>query len=208
MKANRPGTAIARIRVRRTHHPRLAQQLARQLPAQGAVAAAVLMLLGSCAVVPEPAPAPPPPHPVPMVRYQPTAPVATGWQDMPITPGEWRWSREGAVSLARFGTPGATVLTLACRRTGGGAAVVTLAVAGTPADGSATPTLSIHAAAMARPLAAMVQAGTVAVSLDARDPLLDAMAFSRGRFAVEVQGMPPLALPSWPEVGRVIDDCR
>lgn len=45
-------------------------------------------------------------------------------------------------------------------------------------------------------------------TLRAADPLLDAMAFSRGRFAVEVNGLPTLYLPAWAEVGRVIEDCR
>ncbi len=48
----------------------------------------------------------------------------------------------------------------------------------------------------------------VTLRLSARDPLLDAMAFSRGRFAVEVAGLPTLYLPSWPEISRVIEDCR
>lgn len=48
----------------------------------------------------------------------------------------------------------------------------------------------------------------VALRFDPRDPLLDAMAFSRGRFAVEVQGLPTLYVPSWPEVSRVVEDCR
>lgn len=47
-----------------------------------------------------------------------------------------------------------------------------------------------------------------AATLSARDPLLDAMAYSRGRFAVQVPGLAPLYLPSWPEVSRVIEDCR
>ncbi len=47
-------------------------------------------------------------------------------------------------------------------------------------------------------------AATVRVS----DSLLDAMAFSRARFAVEVNGLPTLFLPAWAEVGRVIEDCR
>ena len=47
-----------------------------------------------------------------------------------------------------------------------------------------------------------------AAGLPARDPLLDAMAFSKGRFAVEVAGLPTLYLPSWIEVSRVIEDCR
>lgn len=45
-------------------------------------------------------------------------------------------------------------------------------------------------------------------TLAANDALLDSMAFSRGRFAVEVNGLPTLYLPAWAEVGRVIEDCR
>jgi hypothetical protein len=50
--------------------------------------------------------------------------------------------------------------------------------------------------------------GWVTAWIAPRDPLLDAMAFSRGRFRVEVAKLPPLYLPSWPEVSRVIEDCR
>jgi hypothetical protein len=45
------------------------------------------------------------------------------------------------------------------------------------------------------------------VSLGARDPLLDAMAFSRGA-AVEVAGLPALVLPADPAISRVVEDCR
>lgn len=48
----------------------------------------------------------------------------------------------------------------------------------------------------------------VATELDPRDPHLDAMAFSRGKFVVSTQGMPYLVVPNWAEVGRVIEDCR
>ena len=53
-------------------------------------------------------------------------------------------------------------------------------------------------------------AGTNAVSitLNADDPLLDAMAITKGRFAVELEGASTLYLPSWAEVTRVIEDCR
>ena len=44
--------------------------------------------------------------------------------------------------------------------------------------------------------------------LSANDRLLDAMALSKGRFAIEVPGTPTLYLPSWAEVTRVIEDCR
>lgn len=42
----------------------------------------------------------------------------------------------------------------------------------------------------------------------AGDAALDQIAFSRGRFAIETPGLPTLVLPSWPEVTRVIEDCR
>ena len=48
----------------------------------------------------------------------------------------------------------------------------------------------------------------VRARVPARDPLLDAMAFSKGRFAVEVAGLPTLYVPSYPEVTRVVEDCR
>ncbi len=48
----------------------------------------------------------------------------------------------------------------------------------------------------------------VAAALAPRDALLDAIAFSRGRFIVEQAGQPPLVVPSWAEIGRVVEDCR
>jgi hypothetical protein len=41
----------------------------------------------------------------------------------------------------------------------------------------------------------------------ANDPILDAIAFSRGRFIV-LGGGATLAIPSWPEAARSIEDCR
>ena len=54
------------------------------------------------------------------------------------------------------------------------------------------------------------QLGTqmVAASAPASDPLLDAMALSKGRFAVEVEGEKTLILPSHAEVSRLVEDCR
>jgi hypothetical protein len=42
----------------------------------------------------------------------------------------------------------------------------------------------------------------------ATDPLLDAIAFSRGRIATAASGAPMLAVASGPETTRVIEDCR
>ena len=48
--------------------------------------------------------------------------------------------------------------------------------------------------------------GSIAV-FEARDPLLDALAFSRGRIGIAVDGV-ETSYPSWPEIARVLDDCR
>ena len=50
--------------------------------------------------------------------------------------------------------------------------------------------------------------GFVTAELPASDPLFDALAFSRGRFSLTVQGAAPLVLPNWPEPTRAIEDCR
>jgi len=44
--------------------------------------------------------------------------------------------------------------------------------------------------------------------LSAYDPLLDAMAFSRGRILISGGSEAILAVPSWPEAARAIEDCR
>jgi hypothetical protein len=71
--------------------------------------------------------------------------------------------------------------------------------------------MTIETSSETRPVAGASRPGpppTIAVSFDANDPLLDAMAFSRGRFALATAGLPTLYVPSWPEVSRVIEDCR
>jgi hypothetical protein len=48
----------------------------------------------------------------------------------------------------------------------------------------------------------------VAAELSPVDRQLDALAFSRGRFLVSVKGAADLVIPAWPELARVIEDCR
>jgi hypothetical protein len=48
----------------------------------------------------------------------------------------------------------------------------------------------------------------VPIAMAGNDPLLDAMALSKGHFAIEAEGLAPLYLPSHAEVSRVIEDCR
>jgi hypothetical protein len=71
--------------------------------------------------------------------------------------------------------------------------------------------MTIQTSSTRRPVTGSAQPGpppAIAVIFAPNDPLLDAMAFSRGRFAVETAGKPTLYVPSWPEVSRVIEDCR
>ena len=183
-------------------------------PLFATAAATALMAVASCTgprVVPAPAPAPTPapppsPTPTPSPAPTPTPPPAVrpsvDWQDAPITPGVWSWSREGNQSVARF-AGGLLVMrcnlanrTVTLERAGGAAGEVPMTVV--------TDRLS-------RPLTGIVRPGAppaITVTFGALDPLLDAMAFSRGRFALEATGMPTLYVPSWPEISRVIEDCR
>ena len=78
-----------------------------------------------------------------------------------------------------------------------------------PAAGAA-PFLNLWTSAQTRNLPASFNPATMRISADvsAYDPLLDAIAFSRGRFGVSVSGAPALVLPAWAEPARVIEDCR
>lgn len=146
------------------------------------------------APTPKPSPAPPPPPPQREVL---------DWRDAPITPGDWTWASDGGQSVARFA---GGALELRCERDGG---TVTIRRAGTIAAANAPMTIATSSAT--RTVDAQSQAASpagVRASIPARDSLLDAVAFSRGRFAVDVAGLPPLYVPSWPEVSRVIEDCR
>lgn len=147
---------------------------------------------------PPPASAPPPPKPLP----KPPA----DWRDAAQTPGTWFWSNTGGRSTATFAVlGGAHQARLTCDRA---ANAVLLA---RPGDALVPVPMQVTTTALSRPLMsdpARSTPGWVVTALPVRDPLLDAMAFSRGRFAFEMAGAPTLYLPSWPELSRVIEDCR
>jgi len=50
--------------------------------------------------------------------------------------------------------------------------------------------------------------GRASVDLANFDPLLDALANSRGRIGFALGSQPALVLPAWPEISRVVEDCR
>ncbi|WP_086617415.1 hypothetical protein [Erythrobacter tepidarius] len=168
--------------------------------------AAALALTACASAVPPPAPAPAPiARPAPASRPAPVAqaPVTNNWMDNPATPGDWRYAPRGQGSEASFwspaGTPVARLRCLADTRS---------VVLSLPATGARAPLVTIRTETATRTLEATPADREMTVSIAAGDPLLDAMALSKGRFAVESEGLPALYLPSWAEVTRVIEDCR
>ncbi len=147
--------------------------------------------------VPQPAPAPARPAPLPEV------PRADNWIDAAPTLGTWRYGAQGARSEAVFvGRNEAPMMRLRCE------ADRRMVVLSLPESGAPRPLVTIRTQTTTRTIAAQPGGRETLVMLDPRDPLLDAMAFARGRFAIEADGLGPLYLPSWAEVARVIEDCR
>ncbi|MEJ7927522.1 hypothetical protein WG908_12235 [Sphingobium sp. AN641] len=149
-------------------------------------------------VQPAPAPATPPP------AAAAAAPASDDWTLRPATPGEWRYRTEAGGSAALFGAPaGGTLLTIRCDRPG---RRIHLIRAGA---GRGPMILRTSYGAVSWPAApgAGPSPETVAIR-SASDAALDQLAYSRGRFAVELAGLPPLVLPAWAEPARVIEDCR
>ncbi len=165
-----------------------------------------LSLSAAACVTPKAAPPAPPRAAAPAPRPTPT-PVATysSWMDVPQTPGDWFYGPVTGGSAARFGEansePRFTIRCVSASRS------IELIRAGNFA-GNAAMTLRTESATRAVAGLPVTDNAALRAELRASDPLLDAMAFSKGRFAVEAAGAPPLYLPSWPEVTRVIEDCR
>lgn len=171
-----------------------------------AAVSALIVLAASCSgrMIPAPMPSP---SPTATSSYLPLPPPRiTNWRDAPITPGTWHWRMEGNRSVARFGLPdSAAALVMSCNRDAGSVTLIR------PGAATGTVPMTIQTSTVNRTLSAAAEPGlppVIALTLPARDGLLDAMAFSRGRFVIETAGLPTLYVPSWTEVSRVIEDCR
>jgi hypothetical protein len=122
--------------------------------------------------------------------------------DAPATPGDWSYGG----GRAAFGQPGAPpLLALRCDRPAG---AVEIARAGSAVAALQMRVLTEFQDRAIDAVPAPGQPATIVARVPAHDPLLDAMAFSKGRFAVEIAWLPTLYAPSWAEVTRVIEDCR
>jgi hypothetical protein len=137
------------------------------------------------------------------VNAQTVAPAPDLSTATPIA-GSWVYSQTSAGSEASFVNASAMPqLTIRCTR-----ATRRITIAKTAS--AAAPLLTVWTSAQTRGLPASFNPATQRLSADvmAYDPLLDAIAFSRGRFGVSVSGTPPLVMPAWAEVARVVEDCR
>lgn len=165
------------------------------------------LLVAACVPAGRPPQTPPVPAPARVVAPPPAPPapaLGSDWRDWPLTPGEWRYRRDARGAVALFGEAGAdALLTLRCDL---GERRIFLSRSGA----TAAP-LMLRASSTARVIPVQPTGGAtayVAAALAPTDPLLDALAFSRGRFVVEQAGRPPLVVPAHAEVGRVTEDCR
>jgi hypothetical protein len=110
-------------------------------------------------------------------------------KSLPLAPGQWSYVASATGGEARFGSQ----LSLLCDKP---TRTVTISRPGVPVSA-----LTIVTDVQSRALAPNGR-------MSAYDPLLDAMAFSRGRFLVSGGSAAVLAIPSWPEAARAIEDCR
>lgn len=121
----------------------------------------------------------------------------------PMT-GSWSYRALAGGSEAQFSdSTRVQRLIVRCNRAARSVSIVRTAV---PA---AAPALSVWTDGVARNLPSRFEAAkTLTADVAATDPLLDALAFSRGRFATAAAGVPMVTVPAAPEVARVIEDCR
>lgn len=165
-------------------------------------AALVTSVLAACSgsVIPPTTPPPPPTtQPTPRPQVQPIRPSAD-WRQAPQTLGTWRMSRDNQGPIASFGNG------LVDMRCSLNSRTITF-TRNTP-SANQHDSITIATSATNRTLAAHASNSGLGFTLPASDPLWDAMTFSRGRFSVETPGLDRLIIPSWSEVGKLVQDCR
>jgi hypothetical protein len=133
-----------------------------------------------------------------------TPSAATDYSYSPITPGAWTYRPVAGGSEASFvDTTGITRLVATCGK-------VTRLVTLSRISAAPAATLSFWTSSATRDLPARfdINSKRVIAQIGASDPLLDALVFSRGRFAVSMPGSPALVAPAGTEVAHVVEDCR
>ena len=172
------------------------------------------LCVAACVPAPDSTPAPSPgpaaqapvPSPTPTATSAPAPSVAfDNWIDAPRTPGNWSYAVSSGAPIATYSSPDGTPLfVIVCNKVANRIELVR------EGDGMKSGPITIRTETVDRALQARGSPDGLALGagVGIRDPLLDAMAVTRGRFAVETEGKPTLYLPPWAEVTRVIEDCR
>ena len=122
----------------------------------------------------------------------------------PVSPGAWTYRAVPGGSEASFvdGT-GAARVVIACGK-------LTRLVTISRISAAPSSSLSIWTSSLSRNLPSRFDqaSGRVIAQVGATDPLLDAIALSRGRIAVSMPGSPVFVLPVGTEIDHVVEDCR
>ncbi|HEX8839561.1 MAG TPA: hypothetical protein VF750_03725 [Sphingomicrobium sp.] len=130
----------------------------------------------------------------PVTDLSTAIPLAGSWSYIPTSDG----------SEARFADASANPqLILHCTR-------ATRRVSLAKPAAAAAPSINVWTSSQTRSIASSFNPATGRLSADLQpyDALLDAMLSSRGRVGVSVGTQPALVVPPWPELARVVEDCR
>ena len=132
---------------------------------------------------------------------------SAGAQDLdtaaPI-PGSWTYAPASDGSEAVFtNAAGSPQLWAHCTRT-------TRRVTFARPAAAAAPFLNVWTSSLTRSVGSAFNPATGRLTIDLAnyDPLLDAIVSSHGRVGFTVGTQPPLVVPPWAELARVIEDCR
>lgn len=162
----------------------------------------LLPMLAGCVAPPVQGP-PPQALPVTISPRPVTPPPPSTVLADDVSPAVWTYTIEPHSSTARFGsTPQSAIFSIQCDLLT--RSVSLLVARPRPATGGS---VTLRATSMVKTFPAEGGGTYAVVRIPVRDPILDALAFSRGRFGVALDSV-ERTLPSWPEFTRVVEDCR
>jgi hypothetical protein len=131
-------------------------------------------------------------------------PPARDFSTATAATGSWTYQALPGASEARFtDTGGIARLVIRCTK-------ASRQVSFSPTSAAAATSIFVWTSSASRNVPVRFEANAMRVTADfsAFDPLLDAIAFSRGRVSVTIAGGSSLVVPAWPEAARTIEDCR
>jgi len=133
-----------------------------------------------------------------------TAPASTDLATATPIAGNWSYSAMADGSEAVFSNSSSfPQLWVHCTRATRRVSIAKSATGAAPFVEVWTSSLTQSVAASFNPTT-----GRLSIELGPFDPLLDAIAGSRGRIGFSVANQPALVIPPWAEAARVVEDCR